>query len=217
MNYIYDITLNFNKELYNFYEWNSDDNIEFFLKIPVFKVEDAVLNDFVNNNFTVDKKILNNIINKTECYNKKSIKVYKYCAIFTSLKKAVAIVFNENGDSILKSYLSIEEEDEILEFSKLIKYYLVEYIINKKNNKKNFFITRNEKDTKIKMLKIIDDIYNNKEYNKLKYVFYEVYNERLNDEYKIYIKLIKLIESNSEKIYKIKKILTNIKVESKSY
>lgn len=217
MNYIYDITLNFNKELYNFYEWNNEDNIEFFLKIPVFKVEDTVLIDFVNNDFTVDKKILNCISNKTECYNKKSIKIYKYCAIFTSLKKAVAVVFNEKGDSISKSYLSIEEEDEILEFAKLIKYYLVEYKVNKKNNRRNSFITRNEKDTKSKMLKIINDIYNNKEYNKLKYLFYEVYNERLNDEYKIYIKLIKLIENNSEKLSKIKKILANIKVESKSY
>ena len=217
MNYIYDITLNFNKELYNFYEWNDDDNIEFFLKIPIFKVEDTVLNDFINNNFSVNKKLLNCISDKTECYNKKSIKIYKYCAIFTSLKRAVAIVFNENGDSISKSYLSIEEEGEVLEFAKLIKYYLVEYKISKKKNRKNLFITRNEKDTKIKMIDIVNRIYNNKEYNKLKYIFYEVYDQRLNDEFKIYIKLIKLIENNSEKAYRIKKIFENINIESKSY
>ena len=38
MNYIYDITLNFNKTLYNFYEWNKDDDIDFYLKIPVLNI-----------------------------------------------------------------------------------------------------------------------------------------------------------------------------------
>lgn len=37
MNYIYDITLNFNKNnLYEFYEWRDEDVPEFILKIPVF-------------------------------------------------------------------------------------------------------------------------------------------------------------------------------------
>ena len=39
MNYIYDITLNLNKKLYEFYEWKEEDNPEFILKIPVYKVE----------------------------------------------------------------------------------------------------------------------------------------------------------------------------------
>ena len=39
MNYIYDITLNFNKNnLYEFYEWKEEDDAEFILKIPMFKV-----------------------------------------------------------------------------------------------------------------------------------------------------------------------------------
>ena len=45
MNYIYDITLNFNKNnLYEFYEWKEEDDAEFILKIPMFKVstEDIV-------------------------------------------------------------------------------------------------------------------------------------------------------------------------------
>ena len=43
MNYIYDITLNFNNELNNFYEWDEQDNIEFYLKIPIFRVEDDII------------------------------------------------------------------------------------------------------------------------------------------------------------------------------
>ena len=36
MNYIYDITLNLNKnKLYEFYEWKEDDEPEIILKIPI--------------------------------------------------------------------------------------------------------------------------------------------------------------------------------------
>ena len=35
MNYIYDIVLNFNKEYYNFFEWNKRDNIVNVKKIPL--------------------------------------------------------------------------------------------------------------------------------------------------------------------------------------
>ena len=48
MNYIFDITLNFNDELLNFYEWDDLDYKEFFLKIPIFKVEENTMFDFIN-------------------------------------------------------------------------------------------------------------------------------------------------------------------------
>ena len=35
MNYIFDVCLNFNKELYNFYEWNNEDEILYILKIII--------------------------------------------------------------------------------------------------------------------------------------------------------------------------------------
>ena len=39
MNYIYDIVLNFNKKnIYKFFEWREEDEPEFILKIPVFKI-----------------------------------------------------------------------------------------------------------------------------------------------------------------------------------
>ena len=72
MNYIYDITLNFNEEPYNFYEWNEEDNIEYYIKVPVFKVEDEVLHDFIKNKILVSKNFLNKIYNKTEIYGKKN-------------------------------------------------------------------------------------------------------------------------------------------------
>ena len=43
MNYIYDILLNFQKEFYDFYEWNPDDEIIHIRKIPLFYINN---NDF---------------------------------------------------------------------------------------------------------------------------------------------------------------------------
>ena len=49
MNYIYDITLNFNKSnLYEFYEWCEDDCPEFVLKIPAFKVDNETFKSLKN-------------------------------------------------------------------------------------------------------------------------------------------------------------------------
>ena len=38
MNYAYDLTLNFNKKYIDFYEWNKEDNLEYYVKVPIFKI-----------------------------------------------------------------------------------------------------------------------------------------------------------------------------------
>lgn len=198
MNYVYDITLNFNKELYNFYEWNDDDNIEFYLKIPIFKVEDETIKSFISSDFIIEKNFLNRINNKTELYGKSKVVFNKYSCIFASESKTLAVSFDEKGNSILKSNLSIDEEEDVLEFVKFIKYSLVNYKIKEKK-KKEAFITRNESFKKNKIINILKNIYKNKEFSKLRYIFYEIYNEKNTDENVIYSKLINLIENNSSR------------------
>ena len=39
MNYIYDLLLNFNENIYEFYDWNKTDNIKHIKKIPIFKID----------------------------------------------------------------------------------------------------------------------------------------------------------------------------------
>ena len=210
MNYIYDITLNFNSNLYNFYEWENEDNVEVYLKIPVFKVEDEVINDFIISTFLVEKKFLNLILNNTELYGKSNVKINKYSCIFTTNDKAVAVLFNEKGESIKKSYLSIDEENEVLDYSKYIKYTIMDYRIKEKKSINNF-VTRNEKNTRNKLKTLIKNMYENKEYDKLKYIFYEVYNEKNDNELKMYSKLINIVDNNTEKMNKINNIFNNIK------
>lgn len=214
MNYIYDITLNFNKELYNFYEWDEEDNVEYYLKVPIFKVEKDVIKDFIMDKIIVDKNFLFKIFNKNDKYKKTNKN--KYVAVFTTIDKAVAISFNEKGESVYKSYLSIEEENDLLEYSKLLKYTLIDYKIKEKKKNSNIYLTRHEKNLKIDLLKKIEKLYKNKDIYKLKYIFYEIYNERpINDE-KIYYKLINLIKNNSDKLLKIEYIFKNMNVEIKT-
>ena len=212
MNYIYDLTLNFNEELYNFYEWNNDDDINFYLKIPIFKVEDDIINDFINSTFIVNKDFLSKIYKKTECYGNE--KDSYYMAVFSTVEKALAVSFDKYGESIKKSYLSIDEEDDILEFTKLIKYTIIDYKIKEKN-KEHKFITRREKNMKIEALNSLEKMKNNGEYDKLKYIFYEVYNQRENNENKIISKLSSLIECNTEKLNKYKLIIDNLEISKK--
>ena len=52
MKYYYDIILNFNEIPINFYEWESDDDIERLLKIKVYKVKD--LKDIISYNMQIN-------------------------------------------------------------------------------------------------------------------------------------------------------------------
>ena len=38
MNYIYDVLLNFNDKLYEFYDWNKSDDVKHVRRVPIFKI-----------------------------------------------------------------------------------------------------------------------------------------------------------------------------------
>ena len=62
MNYIYDIVLNFQKNYYNFFEWNRTDNIKNIYKISIYHITD---NDLIN--FLNKCKEFDGIINELKC------------------------------------------------------------------------------------------------------------------------------------------------------
>ena len=113
---------------------------------------------------------------------------------------SIVLKFDDSGNVILKSSISIDEEEDILSFSKVIKYYLLEYKVNNINKIKKVFITRNELDLKNKINKEINKLYETKEYEKLSYIYYELYGERNENNDKVHYKLINLLENNSDKI-----------------
>ena len=218
MNYIYDISLNLNKNnLYEFYEWNESDNIEFILKIPFFKIDDESFDDIRNNDIIIDKKILNSIEDKTESYLPNGINIIRYACIFVNTKSAFAIEFDSEGNNYMKSNISIDEESEIVDIASNIKYTLVDYKIKNKYKINLNFSTRKEKTEEKYLLKKLEKIKNNNEESKLKYIFYEIFNEKTDNIDKIYSKLINIVKTNDKKreiLNNILKIMDNKKIVS---
>ena len=208
MNYIYDITINLNKHsLYEFYEWREEDVPEFILKIPLYRVDKETFLDLKNNSVIVTKEFLLKIFDKTEVYTPNAINLIRYGALFSCDESVIAIEFDSDGNSYMKSNLSIEEEIEVIECARLLKYTILDYKVKSKNTYKEKFITRKELENKDFALNKINMIYKNSEEMKLKYIFFEIYNEKLDDCEKIYSKLVNIINNNDNKLEKLNEIL----------
>lgn len=181
MTYIYDVLLNFNEKLYDFYDWNIDDNIIHVRKTPLIKVNSFVLTDIDNNKLKVTSDFLLKIYNKTEVNYQNKIETLSYACLFCDGLRVTGVFFNKEGFSFLKTKMLIEEEEEAIEVSKVMKKDKLEYL-NVFKEKNYPFKTRWEQETivdfKNKILNI-DDI------EKLKYLYYECFNCVENDKKKM--------------------------------
>lgn len=189
MNYIYDILLNFNKNLYEVYEWNKNDEITHIRKIPLFKITTKNLYNILNNKVKIDEDFLKNIYKKTETFLKNKINVIDYCFLVTDGKEVVALKSNEKTITGF-SKLLYEEELDVLEYSDNIKTIDIKHEILSKINL-NIFETRNENNIKKYIFKNINEMINNNDYDKLNYIYLECFNQKLQGDIKkqIYIDL----------------------------
>jgi len=192
MNYIYDIYLNLNETLYDFFDWNKNDKLIHIKKIPVFKINEEILKTLIHNQIKINEDLLIQIYNKTEIWNM-SGKI-SYCALFSDNNTILAIEFDKCGKSIKKSFLFIDEELEVLEIiDKLNERYIDFNILNKE---KKFFKTRKQ----IKEEKFISNELKNMEDNRLNYIYFECFGKHEKNK-KIILDNINKISKNS-KTYK---------------
>ena len=175
MKYIYDILLNFNEKLYEFYEWDDCDNFDYVKKIAIIKVNKDTLNDIRNNKIMLDDEFVKEIHNTCEVYTSKSIKSIEYACLFTSNSSIIACLFNYKGISIMKSDLLLDEGLDIIEICKKIKPVTLKYTIISKEDKE--LITRHDKKKLIFMKQEINNMYKNNNIDKLKYLYYECFNK----------------------------------------
>ena len=119
MNYIYDIYLNFNKELYDFFEWNKNDKLIHIKMIPIFKTSEEIIRNIINYNIKLDEKYWVNLKEKATIWNKSNEK--KSYILFCDENNVIAVEFDREGKSINKSSLLITEELEVLETTYKIK------------------------------------------------------------------------------------------------
>ena len=113
MNYIYDIYLNFNKNLFDFFDWNKNDKYTHIKMIPIFKIKEEDIKKIITNTIKLNKEELDLIYKKTTTCDKN--KKQKNCCLFCDKNNVIAIEFDDAGLSINKSYLFISDELEILE------------------------------------------------------------------------------------------------------
>lgn len=187
MTYTYDIYLNFNDTIYDFFDWKKKDKIIHIKKIPFFKIDTNSLKKIVAYKFIIENDLFNYIKDKTETFNKKC----DSCALFSDGNNIIAIKFNSNKKSIKKSFLEISEELNILEETNNLDTMVVKFKTT--NKEKLIFETRQETERK----KFIENELKNMELDKLKYIFLECYGVK-EDKINTIIKKFKRDKNNNE-------------------
>lgn len=200
MNYIYDIYLNLNETLYDFFDWNKNDKIIHIKKIPVIKVNEETFKTLTSNQIKVDDELLLQIYSKTEIWNMNG--KINYCSLFSDNNNIIAIEFNKSGKSIKKSFMYIDEELEVLEIINKLNEKIISFEVL--NNQKNVFKTRNQ----IKEDDFINQELKNMDESRLNYIYFECFGKREKNK-KIILDNIKKLQKNSkiyENLYDILKL-----------
>lgn len=192
MNYIYDIYLNLNETNFDFFDWNKNDKLIHIKKIPIFKINEEILKKIINNQIKINEKLLLKIYNKTETFNK--IEKINYCALFADNNTILAVEFDENGKSIRKSFLYVEEELDVLETIKLTGENNLNFNILRKE--KILFKTRKQLKEEI----FIKNELKNMDENRLNYIYFECFGKKEKNK-RIILDNINKLPKNS-KIYK---------------
>ena len=204
---IYDILLNFNKKMINFYEWEENDNIKYVKKIPLIKINTALLNSIIHDEIEIDNKFINQIENKIEFYEEEN-KKYSSSIILSDGHKAIAYSFiNKEISSLL-----LEEESEAIRLANKLETTIIKYKVIRENKKTLELLTRKEQKIKEELKKEIKYLYKNNKIEKLNYYYYEYFNEISNDKEKVYNRLTKSLNKITDKhiyLYKLIQLINN--------
>ena len=130
MNYVYDILVNFNENLYDFYDWNLNDPVTHIRRIPIYKVTSKQFYEIKNYQVEFDSKFLETIKNRTEFFSGRNIKIMKYAFLLTDGLDIMGIFI---GDSIKYTSLQMDEELDILEDFQFKESHLDYQITSTKN------------------------------------------------------------------------------------
>ena len=205
MNYIYDVILNFQKNYYDFYEWNKNDDIYHIRKIPILKISKKDFIEIKNNNIIFDKTSINFLENpkiQAEKFNQTGITKIKRTIIIACENMAMAIKINKNGQIEYKSSLLPEENEDAIEIIKFQKETNLKYKIIK-NNKPTTFQTRFELEHAYFINQELNKIYKEKNQKKLSFLYLECFNKNENNIDLAYKNLKKSITKSSDTLKKL--------------
>lgn len=191
MNYVYDILSNFNQELYDFYDWDKNDNFTHLRKVPSFRVSKEVLVDLMFKKVKIKGNLLKLIKDKTQVFTKEGVDVIEYCFIVSDSVNALGVMLDEDGVVYKRSKFLVSEELEINKCLKTSKIYNVEYnLLSSKTHYSN--MTRNEVKVTNLILSELELIMDSTD--KIDYLYYEWFNT--NKGKNKYKKLVSSIKSS---------------------
>lgn len=188
MNYIYDIVLNFNKDYYNFFEWNKKDNIVNVKKLPLFLIDNDTFKMFKYDNVMVGNSFIGLIKDKTYTYSRTKI---GNATLVSNGKEVIGVLFDDNGNLIKRSSLLLDEEEEVL--NEVVRNSTFNIEIIKSSRNRVPLINRSQREKRNFLIKYI-----NKEDNitNLKYLYYDYFEMECDDINCIKKSLIKEIKCN---------------------
>ena len=197
MNFIYDILLNYNDLLYDFFDWNMNDKITHIRKIPLFKVSADIFSKVKNNKVKLDMNFLENIYNKTEIFKNHKVEKLEYAFLISDGLDTFSVVLDKNGNSIKYSSLLLDENDEVLEVCERLEEKNIKFKIIKKHDQKIYF-TRKDVDMINYIRKELKTI---KDDEKAKYIYYELFDKKSDDIKYIKEEFKKVIKNIDDKFY----------------
>ena len=130
---------------------------------------------------------------------KKNKKIEHAC-LLTDSNKVIAIEINKNGEVISKSSLLLDEEEEIIEESNETKEETINYTIKNKVIC-NSYLTRKELFRQRYLLKEIDYLYKEKKYEKLSFLYEEIFSKDKLSIKEKYLKLKNDIKTNYSNLH----------------
>lgn len=174
MTYIYDVLLNFTDDdrLVEFYEWQEDDCIDHIKRILLMRVSSKQIEEIDNYKIRVSRDFLERIKNRTISYKKHSD--LKYAFLVSDLNKVFALEFNSKGEVISKSSLLLDEAEDIMDECSDLAEEVISYQRLDKYDK-DIFLTREEIKRKRYLLQEIKVLYEDKNRDKLNYLYDELY------------------------------------------
>lgn len=174
MYYYYDVLLNFGTDgdIYEFYEWESEDNVEFIKKIPLFRVSLDCLKDNLKYKTKFDSSFIEQIKEKTIVKGStENLNTF----LISDSKNTLALEINEEGVVISRSKLLPSDELNISE----VMFTMRESTLHYEKLEKYKMNTTLRQERKIKKLieQEIDTLYKENNTSKLKYLYYEWFNK----------------------------------------
>lgn len=175
MTYLYDILLNFNQELVEFFEWESKDKIYYIKQIPIFKVESIFLDTLLHYDVKIDKSFYNKVLNETEFYDDEE-SLYAM-SVFYDNDRVIGVLFDDKK-VLGVSRLVIDEESEALKIGSRLPLTLIDYeAIDIHHRFRSFYLTRSEMSKRKVLLEEFQNLYDTNRIEKLNYYYYEYFNE----------------------------------------